>query len=262
MKTNQENQSVRIESALAAAKSLWPDQLTSGQHDQLKDLITRFSFSPVAGDLQLLSGHWYVTHAGLLRLANRKRCRGIHTEIIGQFCDRERNRWVIKATVLKTSKSLGFVGYGDADPTNISPLVRGAEMRIAETRAVNRALRKAYGIGICSVEELGGGNVHQNARAESGCDSCHGDGQPRLRDRLLLLIRQHQLDPEQVKRYATHFCGTSSLHEASRGQVEKLIEHLSALAAEGHEKLAAELEGFCTQGEGVSAIGTKNEEAA
>jgi hypothetical protein len=38
---------------------------------------------------------------------------------------------------------------------NVSLLVRGAEMRIAETRAVNRALRKAYGIGICSVEEIG-----------------------------------------------------------------------------------------------------------
>ena len=34
-------------------------------------------------------------------------------------------------------------------------MVRGAELRIAETRAVNRALRKAYGIGLCSVEELG-----------------------------------------------------------------------------------------------------------
>ncbi len=49
----------------------------------------------------------------------------------------------------------GFVGYGDADPSNVSPLVHGAEMRVAETRAVNRALRKAYGIGICSVEEIG-----------------------------------------------------------------------------------------------------------
>jgi hypothetical protein len=28
-------------------------------------------------------------------------------------------------------------------------------MRVAETRAVNRALRKAYGIGICSVGEIG-----------------------------------------------------------------------------------------------------------
>jgi len=35
---------------------------------------------------------------------------------------------------------------------NVSFLVHGAEMRVAETRAVNRALRKAYGIGICSVK--------------------------------------------------------------------------------------------------------------
>jgi len=48
----------------------------------------------------------------------------------------------------------GIRWYGDADPSNVSPLVHGAEMRVAETRAVNRALRKAYGIGICSVEEL------------------------------------------------------------------------------------------------------------
>ena len=30
--------------------------------------------------------------------------------------------------------SVGFVGYGDADPSNRSLLVRGAAMRIAETR--------------------------------------------------------------------------------------------------------------------------------
>ena len=32
------------------------------------------------------------------------------------------------------------MGFGDAEPSNVSPLVRGAEMRVAETRAVN--LRK------------------------------------------------------------------------------------------------------------------------
>jgi len=54
-----------------------------------------------------------------------------------------------------TNACKGFIGYGDADPSNVSPLVHGAEMRGAETRAVNRALRKAYGIGVCSVEEIG-----------------------------------------------------------------------------------------------------------
>jgi hypothetical protein len=53
------------------------------------------------------------------------------------------------------SRSRVFVRYGDADPPNVSSLVHGAEMRVAETRDVNWALRKAYGIGLCSVEELG-----------------------------------------------------------------------------------------------------------
>src|SRR5215469_18842096 len=36
-----------------------------------------------------------------------------------------------------------LLAYGDTNPSNTSSLVRGAEMRVAETRAVNRALRKA-----------------------------------------------------------------------------------------------------------------------
>src|SRR5215470_3551475 len=108
-----------------------------------------------AGDLQVLEGRWYVTHSGLLQLAFRRGCRGIKTVIQNQLSDRAAGRWVFKAIVYKTAASKGFVGYGDADPSNVSSIVRGAEMRVAETRAVNRALRKAFGIGICSVEELG-----------------------------------------------------------------------------------------------------------
>src|SRR5205823_5763382 len=52
------------------------------------------------------------------------------------------------------------------DPSNVSPLMHGAEMRVAETRAVSRALRKAYGIGICSVEEL-------RSAAESRISAAH-----------------------------------------------------------------------------------------
>jgi hypothetical protein len=55
----------------------------------------------------------------------------------------QQDRWVFRAVVYKGPKSKGFVGYGDADPSNVSSLVCGAEMRVAETRAVNRALRKA-----------------------------------------------------------------------------------------------------------------------
>ena len=122
---------------------------------RLRELTMKFGLSLALGDFQYLNGGWYVTHAGLLRLAERSSCSGIRVIPVREFCDSSSGRWVFKATVYKTPRSRGFVGYGDADPSNVSPLVRGAEMRVAETRAVNRALRKAYGIGLCSVEELG-----------------------------------------------------------------------------------------------------------
>jgi hypothetical protein len=131
--------------------------------------------------------------------------------------DPSSRRWVFRAAVYKFPKSRGFVGFGDADPTNVSTIVLGAEMRIAETRAVNRALRKAYGIGLCSVEELGSfsglpqypvSSPHSN-----GHHSSNGlnNGQPRLRDQLCLLIRQYDLDTALVKAYAADFCGTATL---------------------------------------------------
>src|SRR5207244_3456051 len=83
------------------------------------------------------------------------RCSGIRVRPVTEFCDPANSRYAFQATVFRSRECKGFMGYGDADPSNCSALVRGAEMRVAETRAVNRALRKAYGIGICSVEEIG-----------------------------------------------------------------------------------------------------------
>src|ERR1022692_2828682 len=108
--------------------------------DSLKTLSQDFDFSLRRGELQLLNNSWYVTHTGLLRLARRKRCRGIHVEAVDSLCDSAANRFVLKATVYPSNESAGFVGYGDADPSNVSLLVRGAEMRIAETQAAVRAL--------------------------------------------------------------------------------------------------------------------------
>lgn len=59
------------------------------------------------------------------------------------------------APPVHTSGKKRFSSYGDANPSNVSSLVRGAGMRMAETRAVNRALCKAYGIGLWSIKEFG-----------------------------------------------------------------------------------------------------------
>jgi len=132
------------------AKSLYSDRPRS-VFVSLKELVQRTGLSVLAGEVVNLNGTWYVKHAGLLRIAERRHCSGILTQPVFKSCDASNFRWVFKATVFRSAKCKGFTGYGDADPSNVSPLVHGAELRVAETRAVNRALRKAYGIGICSV---------------------------------------------------------------------------------------------------------------
>jgi hypothetical protein len=232
------------------AQSVWPGELGGSILAALGSLSTKYGLSIALGDLLLLDSKWYVTHAGLLRIAQRRRCHGIKASLQKDVSDPLSYRWVFKATVYKTPSSKGFVGYGDADPSNVSPLVRGAEMRVAETRAVNRALRKAYGIGLCSVEELGHLSSTPEPPRGKGTDSSHsngngsGNGQPRLRDRLCLLIREHQLDPSLVKRYATDFCGTQEIREASRDLVESFIAHLSEWAAKDRSGLLCKLNGY------------------
>jgi hypothetical protein len=234
----------RVQKALTSVDIFWPGQLDTAQKEQLAALVEQHEFSVDAGDLSLINRKWYVTHSGLLRLARKNRCGGIQTEIVTEFCDPDQSRWVVKATVYKTSRSKGFVGYGDADPSNVSALVRGAEMRVAETRAVNRALRKAYGIGLCSVEEIGNSSKRSApmpAVAPKEPEAAEAGNGHRLRDRLCLLIRQHHLDAGQVKRYATAFCGTETLRQASREQVEKFVDHLTQLATQGNDELLAQL---------------------
>jgi hypothetical protein len=238
-----------LESQVSTARSFWGD-IPPAATDALISLIKRFGISVSLGDVQFMDGRWYVTHSGLLRIAHRRGCCGLRTSLLTKFCDSAASRWVFRATVFKSSRSKGFVGYGDADPSNTSPLVRGAEMRVAETRAVNRALRKAYGIGLCSVEELGSFSGPQKPSAaaprsnvDSGFDGS-SNGQPRLRDQLCLLIRRHDLDPALVKAYASDFCGTPTLKDASRDQVEAFITQLATAAKKDRDALICKLNSY------------------
>ena len=230
-------------------KQLYPNTQAIVLH-ALSDITRAFRLSVLRGDVMCIDGKLYVTHSGLLRIAVRRRCLGIRTTLQAQQSDPTVGRWVFKATVYKSSRSRGFAGYGDADPTNISLTVRGAEMRVAETRAVNRALRKAYGIGICSVEELGSFSAapySSTAAAPSNgsrASNCSNHAQPRLRDQLCLLIRKYNLDPTLVKAYAANFCGTQTLSDARRDLVQSFISHLEASAKENRDALVCKLNSY------------------
>ena len=248
--------SKRVQRELVAARKIWRQAVHGIQSDQLEVLLRTYRFSAKRGDLQILNGRWYVTHMGLLGLATRKGCCGVHTEAVEEFCEQTACRWTFKAVIYKSQTCKGFVGYGDADPSNVSPLVRGAEMRVAETRAVNRALRKAYGIGLCSVDEIGSSSESPQSSPESRRlppqPTNQNYGGPKVRDRLCHIIRQHQLDPTLVKVYATDFCGTKTLREATREQVENFVAHLADWAEKDRNALLCQLNSYLGSKEGAA----------
>ena len=235
---------------LKLSEEKWRGALDKAHIQTLRSLTGDYGLEVALGDLILLDGKWYITHAGLLRLAQRRHCASIRVQQVREFCDPLAGRWVFKATLYKRRGAQAFVGFGDADPSNVSYLVRGAEMRIAETRAVNRALRKAYGIGLCSVEELGSlsgafsPTREPRPAVKQPPENGSNNGQPRLRDKLCLLIREHNLDPTLVKAYAADFCGTQALRDANRDQVEAFISQLSKEAKENRDALVCRLNSY------------------
>ncbi len=242
---------------LRLARSKWGAEATAMLIQSLKAYTEHFKVSISNGDLVLLGQNWYVTHSGLVGLARRNHCSGIDVNPSVEFSDPSSHRWAFRATVYKSPRCKGFVGYGDADPSNVSPLVHGAEMRVAETRAVNRALRKAY--GICSVEEIGSFAEPATSPRESRklpplpANGKNGNyGGPKVRDRLCQLIRQHQLDANLVKSYAIDFCGTKTLREASREQVEGFVTHLADWAEKDRNALLCQLNSYLGSKEGAA----------
>ena len=128
---------------------------------------------------------------------------------------------------------------------------------MAETRAVNRALRKAYGIGLCSVEELGAIARSDHDSNEPGKlppqpSGGSGPNGRKVRDQLCQVIRQHQLDPNLVKAYAVDFCGVKTLKDATREQVETFVKELSEWAEKDRNALLCQLNSYLGSKEGAA----------
>jgi hypothetical protein len=117
-------------------------------------------------------------------------------------------------------------------------------------------LRKAYGIGICSVEEIGSLTEPSQPSREpkklppQPANGNHGG--PKVRDRLCQVIRQHELDANLVKSYATDFCGVKTLLEATREQVENFVTHLADWAEKDRNALTCQLNSYLGQKESAA----------
>src|SRR2546430_1381359 len=104
---------------LRLAQAKWGTGFSGEARLALRDYSQRLKMSVERGDLIFIDNAWYVTHAGLLHLAKRRHCRGIDVVAIPDLCDPSVARWAFKATVYTSAECRGFVGHGDADPTNV-----------------------------------------------------------------------------------------------------------------------------------------------
>jgi len=106
-----------------------------------------------------LQGKQYITHAGLLEVAHKRGISRLETEIVSdQLADT-----IIVKTKLTMKDGSYYEAYGDANDKNVNAMIQPHKLRMAETRSVNRALRFATNVGLCSIEELGGnGNAPTN----------------------------------------------------------------------------------------------------
>jgi hypothetical protein len=102
--TNGTDPSVRM------ARRIWTN-LSREALSRLREITEQHHFSIPAGDLTYLENGWYVTHTGLLGLARRNRCAGIHVRPVSSFCDPSSQRWAFETTVYKSRTCRGFVGW-------------------------------------------------------------------------------------------------------------------------------------------------------
>ncbi len=102
MKTHKEKSVLLVRRNLRLARSKWGRHLGVALEQALAAWSEELRISIESGDLLLIEGKWYVTHSGLLRLARRKKCCGIHVDMTPEFCDPRSSRWACRATVYKS----------------------------------------------------------------------------------------------------------------------------------------------------------------
>lgn len=111
--------------------------------------MSRFSTDKVVR----LQGKDYVLFEGLLEVAHAHcNLKSISTSLI-QLPTQESPFCIVQATVT-TENGESFQGIGDASPANVNKMIVPHLIRMAETRAVARALRFLTGFGT-AFEELG-----------------------------------------------------------------------------------------------------------
>lgn len=121
-----------------------------------------------------------VSVKGLLHLAHAERLSAIHTRLV-QSPTKDNGDTAIALVRIRTARG-SFSGLGDANPRNVTARVSLHFIRMAETRALARALRAALDIGAVAIEELEEEFGFTETRSEAPRTNGHRAEQPRTGD--------------------------------------------------------------------------------
>ncbi len=206
-----------------------PEKAQEQLAHQIRALYAEFGLRPDLGHVIVMGDRPYVTKEGLIYYAQRtKKLAGIEVEIV----ERKQNFCLVKARVL-TKDGGRYEAYGDADANNTNRMVTPHLIRMAETRAVNRALRVAFPIGLCSFEELAEQDVIDPVTGEEVKVEVEKEATQRQLNTVNLIAEKRGLTGELLKEFIEIHIGKSSLEELNREEVSTLISTLNDLAPKG-----------------------------
>ncbi len=98
-------------------------------------------------------GSTFITYRGLIHLAHEQGLSATSTQLV-QAPDAANGMTAIVTAQVTTEKGT-FAGMGDANPGNVPKMIQPHLLRMAETRALARALRVATDAAYTALEELG-----------------------------------------------------------------------------------------------------------
>jgi hypothetical protein len=145
------------------AKALWAGKLTPNEQAAVNNICKLYNLDPLQKQIIVLGGNFYVTKSGILSIAHQDVNPPEGIELIPATKQEREDAHVPddshywKAVIYKQSMAKSFNEFGEANAANVKLNIKDwrSISDMAKTRAVNRALRNAYRIGLTSLEEMG-----------------------------------------------------------------------------------------------------------
>lgn len=181
-----------------------------------------------------LSGRDFVKFEGLLALAHELGLVGVHTTMV-QIPSAENGRECIIHATATMKDGESFSAHGDACPGNVSKAVSAHLIRMADTRAIARALRLATNVGITAYEEL----AEAELSSEEGVPrrAAAAPVEPPLASseqlkRIAMGLQHLGWTEAQEDAFLVEAYGRTSKRDLTEAQAAKFLDHLRGLAAQ------------------------------